>query len=470
MTAGLVLLLLGLSAAPPEVAPAAFPLGEIVPRVECSGDPSHSYALYLPKAWSASRKWPLLYLYDPGKNGPRAAEHFREAAERYGWILVSSNDTQSDGPLAPNVAAVKAMWSDANRRFPIDPRRVYAGGFSGGARTACLLAQKMTGGVAGVIASGAGFPDGSPPEKGMRFAVFGAVGNVDFNYGEMRRLDRTLGKLGAAHRLAVFEGGHSWCPAPVCQEAVEWMEIQAMKIGSRARDGALVEHLFQDALAKAAALEKAGRTTQAFLRYSEISEDFSGLVDTNGADAPRARLGGLDAVRKERAVEDRREEAEAKLADRLWADLTAALHSDPPLPLRAIVNQVQVPRLRHDSGPDRPEPERLSAQRVLEQIFVQAALYLPRDFAAKHDFLRAELAIRLAAELKPDRAGVAWYNLACFRALAGDRKGAIATLREAVAKGFRDVAQIEADPDLVSLREERGYRAIVADLKERPTS
>ena len=33
----------------------------------------------------------------------------------------------------------------------------------------------------------------------MRFAFFGTVGNLDFNYGEMRRLDRTLGSLGAAH-------------------------------------------------------------------------------------------------------------------------------------------------------------------------------------------------------------------------------------------------------------------------------
>ena len=201
-----------------------------------------------------------------------------------------------------------------------------------------------------------------------------------------------------------------------------------------------------------------------------ISEDFSGLVDTNEADGPRARLGGLDVVRKERAVEDRREEAEARLADRLWADLTAALLSDPPPPLRAIVNQLQVPRLRHDSAPERPEPERLSARRLLEQIFVQTAFYLPRDFAAKHDFLRAELAIRLAAELKPDRAGVAWYNLACFRATAGDRKGALDSLKSAVKNGYRDVEVIEGDPDLVSLHGENGYRAIVTELKARPTS
>ncbi|MEP6472006.1 MAG: hypothetical protein ABJC28_08305 [Acidobacteriota bacterium] len=470
MRADLLLLLLGLSAAPPEVAPAVFPPGQIVPRVECSGDPSHSYALYLPKAWSENRKWPLLYLYDPGKNGPRAAEYFREAAERYGWILVSSNDTQSDGPLAPNVAAVKAMWSDANRRFPIDPRRVYAGGFSGGARTACLLAQKMTGDVAGVIASGAGFPDGSPPEKGMRFAVFGAVGNVDFNYGEMRRLDRTLGKLGATHRLAVFEGGHSWCPAPVCGEAVEWLELQAMKSGTRAKDPELAGRLLRDRLARAALLENGGKPPEAYVAYAETAEDFRGLADTKDADAAAARLGAQAAIRKTLAERQKLEESESRRVGRLWKDLQTALATEPLPPPAAVASRLGVAKLLRESAPERPEPERLSAKRVIAQIFVQAAFYVPRELAAKHDFARAELLARVAAELAPDRAGAAFYNLACFRALAGDRKGAIATLREAIAKGFRDVAQIEADPDLVSLREERAYRAIVADLKERPTS
>ncbi|HSD72846.1 MAG TPA: hypothetical protein VLE54_08640, partial [Thermoanaerobaculia bacterium] len=206
-------LLFVVALAAPATGPDHFPAGEIVPRVVCAADPEQSYALYLPTSYSESRTWPLLYLFDPRKRGALAAERFREAAERHGWILASSNNTMSDGPMAPNVAAVNAMWSDVNRRFPIDPRRVYAGGFSGGARTACLLAQKMAGRVAGVIACGGGFADGSPPEKGMPFAVFGTVGNVDFNYGEMRRLDRRLAKLGARHRLAVFDGPHSWCPA-----------------------------------------------------------------------------------------------------------------------------------------------------------------------------------------------------------------------------------------------------------------
>ena len=471
MTAAILLALLTIapqSPAAPE--PKTFPLGQIVPRVICDADPERSYALYLPTAYTPERTWPLLYLYDPRKRGALAAERFREAAEAYGWILASSNDTASDDPTAPNASAVNAMWADTHRRFSVDPRRVYASGFSGGARLAILLALQREGEVAGVIAAGGGFPDSASPRPGMRVAFFGSVGNLDFNYGEMRRLDRALGTLGVAHRLAAFEGPHSWCPAAVCAEGVEWLELQAMKSGRRAKDPALAGRILQDRLEKAAAAEAAGRKADAFERFSEAAEDLRGLTDIQGAEDAAARLGKSDDVRRELAEEARREETERQAADRLWKDLKAALAADPPLPLRAIANQLQVARLRKEAGPGRPEADRLSAARVLETIFVQTAFYLPRDFAAKHDFLRAEIAIGLAAELKPDRAGTVLYNLACFRALAGDRKGAIASLREAVAKGYRDREAMESDPDLASLRGEKAYLAILADLKARPTS
>jgi dienelactone hydrolase len=467
MTLGL-LLALRLFAAAPEATPAdAVPRGEIVPRVACAADPAFTYALYLPSAYAPDRRWPLLFLYDPRRRGAVAAERFRDAAERWGWILVSSNDTASDDPTARNDAAVLAMWSDVPKRLSVDPRRVYASGFSGGARLAALFAQRTPGAIAGVIACGGGFADSSPPAKGMPFAFFGTVGNLDFNYGEMRRLDRTLAKLNAVHRLAVFEGRHSWCPAPVCAEGIEWLEIQGMRSGLRAKDATVLERLFGDRLERAAAAESSGNAAGAFRRYSEAAEDFRGLVETRAADEASARLGGQPAVRRALADEERRETDEARLGARLSFDLNAFLASDPTPPAKAIASRLGVPKLRREAAADRPAGERESAARVIEQLYVQAAFYLPRALASKRDFRHAEIATGVAEELAPERAGGAWYNLACFRALAGDRKGALGSLRSAVEKGFRDVALVESDPDLASLRGEKDYLAIVEELKRR---
>src|SRR6185295_15275165 len=77
-------------------------LGEITDPIVCTANPKRSYALYLPKAYTADRSWPILYVYDPRKRGKLAAELFREVAERRGFIVASSNDTESDNPDAPN--------------------------------------------------------------------------------------------------------------------------------------------------------------------------------------------------------------------------------------------------------------------------------------------------------------------------------------------------------------------------------
>jgi predicted esterase len=464
----LALVLPTVTPATPE--PKPFSRGEIVPRVVCEADPERSYALYLPTAYDPERAWPLLYLYDPRSHGAVAAERFREAAETYGWILASSNDTASDDPTAPNASAVNAMWADTHRRFRIDSRRVYASGFSGGARLAVLLALQREGEVAGVIAAGGGFPDSAAPRSGLRFDFFGSVGNLDFNYGEMRRLDRTLARLGVAHRLAIFEGPHSWCPAPTCREGIEWLELQAMKKGGAARDPAVVGRLLRERREKAAADESAGRAVEAWRRYAEAAEDFQGLADTADLEKAATRLEASAPVRKALAEEEKRDDSEARRGGKLRADLLNALAEDPLPPLNFLMNRLQLGRLKSDATSDRSEPDRLAAARVLESIFVQTAFYLPRDFAARHDFVRAELLTGIAAELKPDRAGGVFYNLACFRALAGDRKGAIASLRVAVARGYKDLAAMESDPDLASLRGEKAYLAIVADLKGRATS
>ncbi len=55
------------------------------------------------------------------------------------------------------------------------------------------------------------------------------------------------------------------------------------------------------------------------------------------------------------------------------------------------------------------------------------------------------------------------YNLACLRALRGEKKGAITMLRKAVVAGFRDRDWILKDNDLASLRQEDSFQALLAE-------
>ena len=81
---------------------------------------------------------------------------FKDAAEKYGYIVVGSNNSRN-GPQ-PLSEIVSDLWADTHARFSIDDQRVYLAGFSGGARVAISVAFWLKDRVAGVIACGGGFP------------------------------------------------------------------------------------------------------------------------------------------------------------------------------------------------------------------------------------------------------------------------------------------------------------------------
>ena len=108
----------------------SIPKGQIVERIETLNDSSQSYALYLPSNYTPNRKWPVLYAFDPGARGQVPVERFKEAAEKYVWIVIGSNNSRN-GPWAVSVNAWNAMQTDTHQRFAIDEERMYATGFSG---------------------------------------------------------------------------------------------------------------------------------------------------------------------------------------------------------------------------------------------------------------------------------------------------------------------------------------------------
>src|SRR5262249_34797513 len=165
--------------------------GIITTKVVCKNNPEQSYAIYLPSNYTPSRKWPLLAALDPAARGNVPVEQFKVAADRYGYIVCGSNNSRN-GPLPPSAEAAKAMLEDVGKRFPIDPNQVYLTGFSGGGRAATAIASWLNDRIAGVIGCGAGLAVGIEPSSSLPFIYYGTVGNEDFNYPEMKQLDRSL--------------------------------------------------------------------------------------------------------------------------------------------------------------------------------------------------------------------------------------------------------------------------------------
>ena len=339
------------------------PIGTIVEDVKCAGDATQSYALYLPSRYSPARPWSILIAFHPGGRGRAMVEKYQAAAEQYGYIVAASNNSRN-GPWSVSAAAVKAMTGDLVQRFAIDPKRIYATGMSGGARVALQLALSNDG-IAGVIASSAGYPDSEPRAK-VGFALFATAGTDDFNYLEMRLLDR---KLKTPHRLAIFEGGHTLPPDSIATDAIEWMELQAMKTGRRERDEALIDRLLEKRRAAIAAIEAPAETVHAL---EGAVADFTGLRDVSAESRRLQDLSQRSDVKNALSRERKSEDAEMLLLSDIFA-LEGELGDADRRGQAMITLRDRLSKLAKKASGESESPERSQARRVLRAITAGAS-------------------------------------------------------------------------------------------------
>ncbi len=439
------------------------PHGEIVDPVVALEEPEETYALYLPAGYTPERRWPIVFVLDPRGRGRMAAELFREGAERFGYVVLSSNSTRSDSASGedPNPRAMQALLSDAANRFAADGRRVYLAGFSGTARYAWSVGFGLEGRVAGVIGCGGALPGPLEQWGDVDFDFFGAAGETDFNHREMRWLDDALDATEVDHRFEFFGGGHQWAPPELLAEALAWMEIRAMRAGTRAADGSLVEELYAAGMAAAEALEDRGTLHAAFRRWRQLAADLDGLRDTARAREAAARLGQLPQVARDAAAIRAATGREIAYRGQLDAGLARIETLHPVPPSRVVISQLEIPQLRRKAAGDSIEAR--SARRQLESAFVHTIFYLPRRLLSAGQVERAIVSLQVAAEIKPEH-WRPWYSLAAAYARAGRQSKAVAALERAVANGFTDRGRIEADQDLEPIRRHSGYRRIVESL------
>jgi predicted esterase len=385
--------------------------GRLDTLVSATEDTTQHYALYLPSAYDASRRWPVLFVLDPRGRAREALELFRDGAEHTGTVVMSSYDSRSDvSDTQVNTRAINAMFGSAQDRLSIDPHRFYIAGLSGTARAAIAFALELRGTVAGVIGAGAGSGAeadalASAAAGDSTFAYFAVAGTDDFNYEEVRAL---AGKLDGAHvpnRLAIFRGPHAWPPASVCSDALEWLTLRAMQAGLTPRDSAWIARQLDAELASASTLESRGEWDEASRLYSAIARDYRG---TPRADDAARRAAAIESRESMHRLRTRMRELAERSAQR-EVDVQAALlwfrsRKDTP-PAGELAERLRLPTLRQEvsTGDSLEAP---AARRTLNRISALVSFYEPRAYLARGSVDKAARMLEVAASIEPLRGEV----------------------------------------------------------------
>ncbi len=378
-------------------------------------------------------------------------ERLQAAAEKYGYIVAGSL-TSRNGPWAANAAAIQAMVRDVESHLAIDVRRIYAAGLSGGA---CVATQVALGGLAkGVIACSAGFPaseEGIPGK--VPFVFFGTAGTDDFNHGELWRLDGELESRKATHRIVFFNGGHEWASVALLTEAVEWLELQAMRAGTRAKDDAFVASEWQVRLAAVPNEASIGR----WRGLKELAADFKGLREVAETEKAAKELAATravkDAIKAERAAQEREDD---------WVRELGNVASGGSLAqMRKLTAE-----LRTKANAAEDSAERQMARRVIAG-FGSSGREATRAMFESGDYAEAAALLEMLLEFRPGQARTL-FDLARACAGAGERKKALEALTQAADAGFSDAARADGEKLFAKIRGETAFQAALAKMRTNP--
>ena len=437
--------------------------GTVVPSLTCLADSSQSYALYLPSQYSPEKRWPVIYAFDPFAHGKTPVELYKNIAEKYGYIIAGSNNSQN-GPAGPAMAAAQAVWQDTHRRLALDKDRVYTTGLSGGARFATSFTLYCyTCAIAGVIAHGAGYPLGTIKPANDHFLYYAAVGDADFNLPELLELRRKKEEQGAGYKVKIYSGQHQWAPPEVFEDAIEWLELKAMQAGTRKPDAEFIRRLFDRTRSEAAEAGKKGDALGQFHALRSLVSDFKGLENTDAAEFEKqlAALKSSKSLKEARKKEQHEIDQQRALTEITAGDIARLSTADPD-------EQIQIRRriaasmadLRRQAGATGPDSA-VSA-RAFNQLWIQGIEQGQEELRLRH-LVQAEVCFELMGEAAPDRP---WplIMLAEVRVKAGNKKAAIKALEDAVKHGLKNPAALTQSPELQPLASEPAFQKIVEGL------
>jgi predicted esterase len=434
--------------------------GTVHASVAILADATNSYALYLPSAYSPTKRWPLLLVFDPFARGEVSVKLFHEAAEKYGFIVVGSNNSRN---FEDPSAAIRALWADVKERYAIDPRRIYTAGLSGGARVASTVALACRNCIAGVIANSAGLPNGATlpgPDVSDWFLV---AGITDFNYPEQLHLKESFDARKVVSRFVVYDGPHNWMPKEFAERAVAWLQLRAMVKGIAPLDKEFVAQQFESRVAEAQAEQKSGDVLAAERAYREIAQDFSTIRDVKPQLALAKSLAESEEFRKAKKNEKAALELQDEVAKKI-GNLVAGINqgtdqrTDFFTQLESAVNDVYRDK-KESSNPARKQ----AIERGLASAFAYAA-ETGQQAMLKKDFISAKSMFQAGEIIQPESAWASYLSATACAQL-GEKKPALQELKKAMEKGMTSAKALD-DAAFDRMREEQGFKEIVASLSK----
>ncbi len=424
--------------------------GTFVYKINCRTDQTQTYAAYFPVSYQPNAEFPVIIVFDAHARGKMVVHKFQKAADEFGYIVVVSNNAKNGLKTINNT--LNALFDDVFFRFKIDKRRVYTAGFSGGARIASSVAI-YKGGIEGVLAIAGGLPKVGQ-EITQMFNYAAIVGEVDFNYLELKALDKQMNNIGFPHSLTISKNGHEWPNKKRLSASIEWFEIMGMKKGIVPVNDNLIRNYTENMADSVNNFLLKGKVYRAKQLYEQFLSTIDGLFDISTYQK------SYEVLLKNPNIKI--QEAEIKASDKIETDKQQhyiALFKQQSF--SKLLNEVN--RLKSDTQ----AKNKLKSNRAKRLLNYMSMLsYIFTDGAIKStDLQLAEKYLNLYKKVdtdNPDR----YFFEACISATKNKEKETLSNLQKAIKFGFFDVNRLQSENYFTNIRKHTDFKDITAKANE----
>jgi pimeloyl-ACP methyl ester carboxylesterase len=196
------------------------------------------FAVYVPSVAPSQRGYGLL-VFVPPWSGALVPQPWRKALDENGVILVTAANSGNDAPeVTRRMPLALHGYANISARYPVDPERVYVGGFSGGSRVALRLAIAYPDVFRGALLDGGSDDIGSVlvplPDRALlhqaqdHLRLVYLDGSVDETNASSRARYSMIAARGLCitdvHGLSMFHRGHEPADAATWGKGLKLLE------------------------------------------------------------------------------------------------------------------------------------------------------------------------------------------------------------------------------------------------------
>ena len=438
--------------------------GKIIEIVKCINNPEETYAVYVPASYSAEKKWPVIIAFEPAGRGFIPVKLFENSAEKYGYIVVCSNNSRN-GPWKDIIRSMKSVWIDIHQRFSINKKRIYTTGFSGGSRAASLFSQIIGVEPAGIIACGAGLQEKLNPSQIKGSFYYGIIGLEDFNYKEFQRLVPELEKAGVRYCIDYVPGIHKWPDENAVNRAIEWMEIDSILRGTTIEDKSRTEKIFSNLKVYADLLMESKKFYYGILYLGSITKHFKMILPVDDLEIKVNML-----IREKRFKRFKNEENDRYKKEYQFIGNFKKVFDflgnkkNMRFGLQSVLNDLQVPYLLKIDKKKKRSFDSYWAKRLLFEIAIKANRF-SSIYSDKKDEKRAILFGELAARTEVNKR-LYNFRLASIYAVFGKKKKCIKIIKPLLKEVENLMDFIEKDPNFNELLKDPDFMSIFINRKK----